>query len=320
MAIPFDVDATWLNTTASYDAGELRRADGALVAGAGGTPWGGIARHSDTAMNVTVNGSDVVTVNPGAVVIPGNAVAETGVYRASLAAAQTGTLSARHATNPRITLVVFRALDTDVVVGHAAYKGRIEFVDGTPGAVPSAPALPNMAVELARITVPQTGGAAASVDLTYRTYATAAGGTLMVPTFARLPASAAKWQQARAIDTGSFYEWNGTAWVALNAWTGAEVPVQGGTVPPAGARQIMAAQSVVTTVGAVSTITVPFGRTFPNGVISVVVSIGDSAGDPGFARVTGVTTSQATCQVYAPNGNGMAQNLPVRVNVIAVGW
>lgn len=216
MAIPFDLpDLTWLNLTASLDGGELRRADAALLAGDTGAAWGGIARHSDNPIDVTVNGSDVVTVNPGAFVIPGNAVAETGVYRGSLAALQTGSLAARNATNPRITLVVVRALDTSVVVGHAAYKGRIEFVDGTPAASPVAPALPQMAVELARITVPQTGGGTATVDKSFRTYATAAGGELIAPTLARFPASAAKYQKARDLATGLRYEWSGSAWTRL---------------------------------------------------------------------------------------------------------
>lgn len=220
MAIPIDLgNVTWLNLASGQqlDAGELRRADAALVAGGGGSPWGGIARHSDTEFDVTVNGSDVVTVQPGAVVIPGNAVAESGIYRSSLDAAQSGSLAARNATNPRIDLLIFRAMDTDVVAGHAAYKGRIELVTGTPAASPSAPALPTMAVELARITVPQTAGGAATVDTSFRTYATAAGGTLILPTAARAPASAAKWQRAVTLDNGRTLIWDGSSWTKEGA-------------------------------------------------------------------------------------------------------
>lgn len=217
MAIPTDIEGTWFNTTVSLDAGELRRADGAMFAGDGTTTTGasgGIVRHGDSSLSVSVDGSDVVTVQPGAVVVPGNAVSNTGAYRLSLSAAITGSLAARNATNPRITLVIFRAYDDDVVGTHNAYKGTIEFVNGTPGAVPAVPTLPSMAVELARITVPNTGGGAASVDLTHRTYAAALGAEIAVPTSSMLPASAAKYQTARALDTGSRYEYNG-GWTSV---------------------------------------------------------------------------------------------------------
>lgn len=217
MPIPIDVDATWLNPgSITLDAGELRRADAALLAGANGIPFGGIARHSNTSLAVTVNGSDQVTVQAGSVIVPGNAVSQTGAYRASLSAAQTGTLSARNATNGRIDLVIFRVLDTDVVGAHAAYKGRVEFVTGTPSATPVAPTLPTMAVELARITVPQTGGGAATVDSTYRTYACAAGGTLVVATASRLPlVNVPNRQRAMVLDVGIEHEYRAGAWYPI---------------------------------------------------------------------------------------------------------
>lgn len=216
MATVVDVDGTWVNDVAvAWDAAELRRADAGAFTGRGDTfgARGGIVRHSDSSLLVSVDGSDVVTIQPGSVVIPGSAVANTGIYRASIGAAETEPLAARHATNPRIDLVVFRQLDTDVVGSHAAYTSRIEIIDGTPGAVPAVPALPSMAVELARINVPALGGGAASADLTKRTFAAAIGAILPVTTEAQLPAAAATRQRAVALDTGTFYDWDGTAWV-----------------------------------------------------------------------------------------------------------
>lgn len=216
MAIPTDVDITWLDSgTVSLNAAELRRADSGIYAGIGSALGigGGVVRHGDTTLVPTVDGSDVVTIQPGPFAIPGNAVSGTGCYRGALAAAITGSLAARNATNPRITLVVVRAMDDDVVTSHDAYTGRFAFVDGTPGAVPAVPTLPTMAIELGRITVPQTGGGAATVDLTHRTYATAVGARQIVPASAMLPASAAKWQEARALDTGAKYVFDGTTWV-----------------------------------------------------------------------------------------------------------
>jgi hypothetical protein len=217
MTFPLDIEGTWFNTGVSLDAGELRRADSGIFAGGAGLPLGvgaGVVRHSDTSLAVTIDGSDVVTVQPGAVVIPGNAVTGTGPYRAAVSTATTGSVTARNATNARIDLVVFRALDTDVVPGHGAYKTRVEIIAGTPSATPAVPTLPTMAVELARITVPNTGGGTATVDSSKRTYATAIGGELVVPTSTQLPASAAKYQRARSLATGLSYMYSGSVWVA----------------------------------------------------------------------------------------------------------
>src|SRR5690348_17698410 len=118
-----NVDATWVNpSSVQYDAGELRRADAAMFA------FAGIVRTSDTALSVSVNGSDVVTVKAGSWVIPGNAVAGSGVWRGGIASDVSGNLAARDATYGRIDLVVARQLDTDVVASHAAYTGRIEII------------------------------------------------------------------------------------------------------------------------------------------------------------------------------------------------
>lgn len=220
MAFPVVTDATWvLPSSVTLDAGELRRADSSAFAGVGSAlgVGGGVVRHGDTSLAVTVDGSDNVTVQPGAVVIPGNAVAGTGCYRSALAAATTNALTARNATNARIDLVVYRQLDTDVVGSHGAYTARIDVIAGTPSATPAVPVLPSMAVELARITVPASGGGAASVDSSFRTYVAGIGGVIVVPTEARLPASAAKYQKARALDTGATYTFDGTVWNS-NGW------------------------------------------------------------------------------------------------------
>lgn len=216
MPLPVSMDATWLDGSVQFNGQELRRADAALFGG-GTTPFsvrGGIVLHTDTSLAVTVNGSDLITIQPGAVVIPGNEGVGNGCYRAALAAADTGQLAARNATNPRIDLVIFRALDTSVVGSHGAYTGRIEVLTGTPAASPVVPTLPTLAVELARVTVPATGGGTATVDSSFRQYASAVGAPMTVSTFARLPASAAKWQEVTALDTGMKYRWTGALWLA----------------------------------------------------------------------------------------------------------
>lgn len=216
MPLPASMDATWLDGSVQFNGQELRRADSGLFVGEGSAPlgvYGGIARHNDNSLAVTVNASDLITIQPGACAIPGNAGVGNGVYRTALGAAETGQLAARNATNPRIDRVIFRVLDTSVVGSHGAYTGRIEVLTGTPAASPAVPALPTLAIELARITVPATGGGVATVDSSWRQYLAAIGGVLPVPTAARLPVTPnAKWLKAVAIDTGREYTWDGTSW------------------------------------------------------------------------------------------------------------
>lgn len=219
-----DADGTWLNadpTTGlpAFDATELRRADAALLAGSAAFEvHAGIVPHGDptTVLKTSVDGSDVATVTPGAVVLPGNFEAGQGPYRAGFggapSAAHTQTLTPRDATNARMDLVVARMLDSDVATAHGAKTARIEIIPGTPSATPGVPALPSMAVELDRITVPAVGGGAATVNGAFRRYCTALGGLLLAGSAARLPATAMPYQRARLLDTGEERYFDGSVW------------------------------------------------------------------------------------------------------------
>jgi hypothetical protein len=330
-----DVDATWVNpSSVAYNASELRLADAAMFAGRGDTygARGGIVAHWDNSLLVSVDGSDVVTVKAGSVVIPGTAVSGTGVWRAGIGSDRTASLAARDATNARIDLVVFRQLDTDVVGSHGAYTARLEIITGTPSATPAVPSLPTMAVELGRINVPASGGGAASADLTKRTFAAALGGTITVPTASQLPAAATKWQRARALDTGLEYSWTGSAWIivgtvaaAADLFTGNEGAGPFGTAPPAGTRKIIKQGTSVQTTNGAGGFAIPYhDGAFPNGISSFVVTPGDNASAFVFA-----TPILGNCSLSAWNGiaykiNGTAINAivssAIRANYVAIGW
>lgn len=209
MVTVIDVDATWVNpATTQYDAGELRRADsffvspGSIRLGPGADLW------------VTDGGSDTIDIARGTCIIFGDAAAAgTGAYRSSLATSVSATLAPRDTTNGRIDLVVFRVLDADVVPSHGAYTGRIEILTGTPSAAPVVPAKPDMAIELARITVPAEGGAGITVGTANREYACAVGGIITVPSSARLDdLTVPSTQRAYATDTDVLYAYDGTQW------------------------------------------------------------------------------------------------------------
>jgi hypothetical protein len=237
MAFPVNLKSTYVGNAGNpvtLSNGDQRRALSAAFAGLGTAfgVGGGVTRHGDTSLAVTVDGSDNVTVQAGAVVIPGDAVAGTGCYLSALGAATTNALAARDATNPRIDLIVFRQMDTDVVGSHGAYTARIDTVVGTPSATPAAPSKPSMAVELARITVPASGGGAASVDSSHRTYVSAVGGVTPVASASLLPAAAAKWDRFVALDTGVRYEWSGSAMAAVPQFASGSTTLSDGGAAP----------------------------------------------------------------------------------------
>lgn len=217
-----NVDCTWINAVSgspAYDETELRRVDAAMFAGAGDTAdplkvRGGIVRHASNSLGVTVNASDVVTVQAGAVVIPGDDTAGNGTYRAAIGGVQTENLAARDATNGRIDLVVF-----EVITGGT--QARVRIIAGVASASPAVPAKPARAVELARITVPAQGAGAASVDSSKATYAATVGARQAVANAAMLPAAGVLWEQVLLLDTGQVRTWDGSTWLsgAWTAWT-----------------------------------------------------------------------------------------------------
>jgi hypothetical protein len=326
MPLPVSMDATWMGNVSNpiqFNAQELRRADSAGFGGDGSAfgVRGGIVRHGDNSLVVTVNASDVVTVQPGAVVIPGNSGVGNGCYCSALGAAETGNLTARNATNPRIDLVVYRVLDDDVVTTHDAYTGRIEIIAGVPAASPVAPALPALAVELARITVPASAGGAATVDSTWRTFAAAIGAPLPVTTAARLPANPnAKWLEAFAVDTGREYRWNGVGWQeGPDVFIGGE-PTMVGSSPAAGARKIQREGHSLVTPNGSGRLTINYPVAFPNGVVALILVLGDDLSFPAVVRPDRDVCTLAAFSADVFNIAGAAITTQVRVSWIAVGW
>ena len=238
-------DSAFVNSTnVQLDAAEFRRIQAAGFAGAGSASGAraGILRHGDSSLAVTVDGSDVATIQAGAGLVTSTA---GGSYVAVLAASVTQNLVARSAS-PRVDVVVLEQLDSGGPSDSAAIsRAQIKIVDGTPSATPAVPTTPTMSIELGRINVPAIGAGAASVDSSYRPYAAAIGAATPVATAARLPASAPKFQRAIALDTGYEYVWSGTAWVAqrstfatlstTSGWSGSpRYKVDGDTVKMSG--------------------------------------------------------------------------------------
>lgn len=208
----------------SYNAQELRQLDSPLLMpGPASAPFSGRSgrqvNNSGLAVTVDSTGAGAVSVSAGAGVIYDGAFAVGGAWRFVLPTAKTGiALAARPGSGTsRIDLVVARIYDTG---GSTPVKElKIEVVTGAPNATPSAPALPALSIELARLTVSSTSGAAISkTDTT--AVSVAAGGILPVATTNERDGLVTAGIAYRGLvvhnaQTGQVEAYNGTAWVQL---------------------------------------------------------------------------------------------------------
>ncbi len=157
-------DPTWINGV-SFDAEELRRADAAnLTAGAGRALGARSGVRPGNGDAVSLSGS-TVTVHDVVAVIDATLGGDgDGPYRVGLTES-TLALAPADGSNPRIDLVVLRVYD-DALDLSGRDEAVPELVAGAPSATPSAPAVPSGAVVLGQVSVPQSGGGAASLTYT----------------------------------------------------------------------------------------------------------------------------------------------------------
>lgn len=168
-------DPVWEDTLA-YSGHELRRADLMMVMGTGSAldARSGV-RPGDPGLTTTLAGS-TISVGAGAAIIHQPV---QGVYRAVMGSAWSGTLNAADATYTRIDLVYLRVWDDDVDAS-GLRQADVVYLPGTASATPSAPTPSGTQIylPLATITVPPSGGGAASVSTAVRPYTVAPGGIL----------------------------------------------------------------------------------------------------------------------------------------------
>jgi hypothetical protein len=199
-------DVLWTNNSTTYDAQELRRADAMLVMGNGSARGGrsGI-RPGAGGYGVSVSGT-TITVTTGVMTVAGPT--GEGMYRCPLATDATLTLTAAHATLPRIDLVYLRVWDSDLD-GTGLYKFEPVYLAGTAAASPVAPTIPGgqTGIEVATISVPASGGGSPSVSQTIRPYTVAPGGILPASTAPSSPYT------GQFYDDGTYlYRYSGSAW------------------------------------------------------------------------------------------------------------
>lgn len=163
----------------AYDAAEFRQGL-TLPLQYGGRAMGGRegVRPGGTQLEVSLSGSDVL-IAPGVChVDPAWTSAQAGYWVAFPSQLTRGPVGPPDATNPRIDRVWARVYDDDED-SSGQRTADVEYEAGTPAASPSPPAIPQGAIALAQITVPQSGGGSAAV-VDEREHTVATGGILIV--------------------------------------------------------------------------------------------------------------------------------------------
>jgi hypothetical protein len=160
-------------------------------------------------------GTMTAVVHPGRAVVQG--AGTRGAYPVALDEDVTVSFAPGDAQYGRLDLVVLRVYD-DEADGSGRSEAAVEAVQGTPAAVPAAPAVPGLALPLFQVAVPAgtsagTGGipwATALTDL--RTTLVSVGGILPVYNNATV-AGSYRGQYQDNEGEGTLQRWSGTAWV-----------------------------------------------------------------------------------------------------------
>lgn len=197
-------DPVWVDTL-PYSGVEVRRAD-LMSAMGNGSVLGARSgvRPGDPGLTTSLSGS-TINVSAG---VAGIYQSGNGLYRACLAGGWSGTLTAADATYTRIDLVYLRVWDTDVD-SSGLRQADVVYLAGTPSATPATPTPSGTViyVPLATITVPPSGGGAASVSTAIRPYTVAPGGILPATTAPSSPYT------GQYYDDGTrLWRYNGSAW------------------------------------------------------------------------------------------------------------
>lgn len=152
-----------------------------------------------------------VLVEAGVASIPGTEAATQGNYMVCNDAQVTLSISAAHATLPRIDIIVINVRDS--FYSTASNDSQLQVITGTPASSPAVPAAPVNSITLAQIAV---GAAVTSIvtgNITdTRFYLAAVGGVMNIRNIAAIPAAAEmnEGQHLWAMDTNTEYVWDGS--------------------------------------------------------------------------------------------------------------
>lgn len=217
----------WLqNAGATHTAAQLRMYLASLQAGMSGGATslrarGGVHPGLGQELLVTQTGSPsmAVLLEPGVASVPGSLSGTQGNYFVVNDAQTTLSVTAAHATLPRIDIVVANVRD-------AFYSGssndcQLQVIAGTPASSPVAPTPPDNSITVAEIAVGAAVSTIVNANITdKRFYVAATGGFMNIRNIAAIPASTEinEGQPLWAMDSNIPYIWDGTNANKLPFW------------------------------------------------------------------------------------------------------
>jgi len=222
----------WLqNAGATHTAAQMRTYTGSVLAGIAGAsgdtlrPLGGLHPDLGTEWVVTQAGSPNMTVlvGPGVAAIPGNESNTQGTYFVANDAIVTLTITAAHATLPRIDIVVVNVRDQ--VYSGASNDSQLQVVAGTPAGSPVAPTAPNNSITIAQVLVGAGVTSIINGNITdARFYMAGVGGVIKARNDAARPGTLniGEGQLVWTADADKLYIWDGAAYNEIyfsGAWT-----------------------------------------------------------------------------------------------------
>lgn len=213
----------WLqNAGSTHTAAQLRQYIAGLVAGRLTTSSlrarSGINPYLGDQFVTTQTGSPsmAVLVGTGIVCIAGSESSTQANYWDGNDAQVTLSVTAAHATLPRIDLVVFNIRDS--FYSTAFNDGQLQVIAGTPASSPVAPTPPANSITIAQIAVGAAVTSIVNANITdVRNYVAALGGVINSRTLAAAPVSTEIGinQLVGTLDTKKIYNWDGSAYYEL---------------------------------------------------------------------------------------------------------
>ncbi|MEU8329815.1 hypothetical protein [Micromonospora sp. NPDC048839] len=212
-------DPLWIDASSgapAYSAAELRQ-NMALALMFDGRNMGARAgvRPGGNQLLVSLAGS-TITAQPGVLCLDPGLSTPQGPYWVAIPAAETHTLTAADASNPRKDIVVARVYDT-VEDSSGLRLARTEYIAGVANPSPAEPSVPAGATRLATIDVPKVGGGSPAVT-DRRRYTAAAGGIVPVAADADISAAVAG-RYRHNLATGQLEQDTGTVWRRADWWS-----------------------------------------------------------------------------------------------------
>ncbi len=160
----------WLqNAGATHTAEQMRNfvyASEGVLNLASLVPKGGVAPDKGSRLAVTQTGSPsmAVLVGSGTAEIPGTESSKQGAYGVLNDADFTISITAAHATLPRIDIIVFKIQDSQYSGG--VNTSSLVVVDGTPAGSPSPPTAPANSITLAHVAVAAAASSIVNANIT----------------------------------------------------------------------------------------------------------------------------------------------------------